>query len=180
MTNPRKPFTLAANPEPEKDQKDQAQDAPQPVPRPTFIVRPVPTFAPPGMAGVAYQPSPTTDPDRDILPSDRQAGLVLDAAEKASVERIDGRVINMPGYHFQATMTERSSVQNLDDGHIQRLDLWKDTDLIATYDKGWQRQPPTLEAKDAVHRIRTGLDPQYEKTFTPLVPEPDKDQGHEH
>ncbi len=180
MTNPRKPFTFAAQPhqtQPEKVEidpnslRDQDNAAPRVTP-PLGVTKPAFNLAPPGMSGIKTSPRLATPPEK-------QAGIALDAAELTSHETIDGRVLTLPAYSFQARLSDENAAQNLGGGRIERLDLWKDSDLVARYDKGWQRDPPTPEAKEAVQRIRNGLDPAQSKAFTPLVNQPDKDHGQE-
>ncbi|MEL6646137.1 MAG: hypothetical protein AAFQ05_00305 [Pseudomonadota bacterium] len=172
VDTPRKPFTLASDPDPAHlRDKDNAQPRVQP---PQGVTKPAPNLAPPGMSGIKTSTLP-----RAPSPPNHQAGIALDAAELNDHEAIDGRVITLPGYSFQAKLSDTQSPQNINGERIKSLNLWKHNNLIATYNKGWQRDPPTPEAKEAVHRIRNGLDGERSKDFKPLHQSTDKDHGHD-
>lgn len=45
------------------------------------------------------------------------------------------------------------------------------------YDRGWDIDPKTPEQKEALHRIKNGLDDTPQKEFKGFDKKPDKDHG---
>ncbi|QFT63782.1 hypothetical protein [Roseivivax sp. THAF30] len=89
----------------------------------------------------------------------------------------DGCLVTLPEYEFQAKLYDEPSKHGIDGGRISKLDIRKDGELVASYDRGWSQEPETPEEKQALHTIKQELDPQADKEFKRLVP---KGPGHDH
>lgn len=149
-------------------QPDQAplrdKDNAAPTLKPVMPHRPAPNLAPPGMSGIRTgigERSPDPDPSQDMrfLPEYEERGLAYDhGIEVASAVHTEGRVLTMPGYSFIARVGEEPNRDGIDGGKIDQLVLMKDGRTVASYDRGWSKEPETPEAREAIHRIRKGLD----------------------
>lgn len=92
---------------------------------------------------------------------------------------INGRITTMEGYRFAAKVHELPSSNGIDNGHISKLQIWKNDRSIAVYDRGWDQKPETNEQKQAVEKVRDAFDGK-DRVFAPLVPRSnDKDHGQE-
>jgi len=193
------PFNRVTNPDgtPLRD-KDNA--APQH--KPNYSTRPAPNLAPPGMSGIRQprqrdveEPQPDKPkiqfrkpeqqkekiqirkPEPKKLDDKVQAGLALDGGRNENSHWVSGRIITMPGYTFHAKVYAEPSTYGIDDGKISKLQVKKDGHEVINYDRGWDVRPETAEQKEAMQRIRNGLDDMPErKPFKGF--DPSKDRGH--
>ena len=171
----RKSFNAAGRPEaaPLRD-KDNA--AP-PHPKPETVIQPAPNLAPPGMSGIR---TGLPRDDQPSAPEKTQAGLTLNHPLRTDDTcYTDGRILTMPGYSFMARLSDEPSKTGLDGGRIEQLVLQRDGKVVARYNHGWDMDPKTPEAREAVHRVRNGLDDTPQKEFKGFEPK-DKGHGHEH
>ena len=154
--------------------KDNAQFKPKP---PKGVSRPAPNLAPPGMSGIktGLRSSPQK-PQRQAEPS-KQAGISVNGDQRDKSQWIDGKILTMKGYEFQAKMSDEPSKFGIDGGKIEKLDVRKDGDLVMRYDRGWDKDPQTPEQKEALQRIRNGLDDGPQKQFKGFDKGADKDHG---
>lgn len=174
---PRASFDRSADPDQEKIRdKDNAN----PKPKPSFAQKPAPNLAPPGMMGIRRSlPSQETHPPKVDPEMAAAKDLRLDTDQKPTDLWIDGRIMSMPAYSFQAKLYDAPSEHGIDGGTISTLELRKDGALVANYDRGWDKPPRTPEEKQAVHIVKQGLDPDPDRDFKPIAPhDPDKDRGH--
>ena len=163
----RESFTATG--QPEADPLRDKDNAAPPHPKPESARQPAPNLAPPGMAGIRAGPPRG---DQPAGPGKTQAGLTLD-----DPLRTDGRILTMPGYSFMARLSDEPSKTGLDGGRIEQLVLQRDGKVVARYNHGWDMDPKTPEAREAVHRVRNGLDDTPQKEFKGFEP---KDKGHGH
>ncbi|MFN3169152.1 MAG: hypothetical protein ACE37E_00490 [Hyphomicrobiales bacterium] len=92
---------------------------------------------------------------------------------------VHGRLTSLEGYRFAAKVYDIPSHQGIDGGHISKLQIWKDDQSVAAYDRGWDQKPETDEHKLSLEKIRDVFDGR-DREFTPLVAKSnDQDQGHE-
>jgi len=151
--------------------KDNAQLTPKP---PQGVTRPAPNLAPPGMQGIRTglkQPvQRTTEPHTPPI-------ITKDAGQRDTSLWIDGKITTMKGYEFQAKMYDEPSKFGIDGGKISKLDVRKDGELVMRYDRGWDKDPQTPEHKEALQRIRNGLDDSPQKPFKGFDKGANKDHG---
>ncbi len=153
--------------------------------KPEFANRPQPNLAPPGMSGIksglgakSVDHQPTED--MRFLPEFEQAGLAHDhGIEVDGNTHTEGRILTMPGYSFAARVTDDPTEKGIDGGKIDQLILKKDNEIVAQYDQGWDKEAATPEQREAIHRIRNGLDDTDRKQFQRFDHGKDKDHGHE-
>ena len=62
--------------------------------------------------------------------------------------KVDGVEINYFIKHF-----EKGSMYGIDDGRISKLELRADGIIIANYDRGWDIEPVTPTAKQALKEV---------------------------
>ncbi|QBY02534.1 hypothetical protein E2K80_18800 [Rhodophyticola sp. CCM32] len=119
------------------------------------------------------------DQSQELDPEQTQeAGIATDYSEPQN-PMIDGRVTSMPGYSFEARMMDEPSDYGINGGSIDRLDIHKDGKLVASYDKGWDIPPQDVAVREALQRIRNGLEDRPEKPFQGFDRSKDKDHGME-
>ena len=87
--------------------------------------------------------------------------------------------MTMPGYSFSAKLYDEPSKFGIEGGKISKLDIHKDGELVMRYDRGWDKEPKTPEHKEALQRIRNGLDDVPQKEFKGFDKTQDKDHGME-
>ncbi|WP_224815631.1 hypothetical protein [Hasllibacter sp. MH4015] len=125
--------------------------------------------------------------EKDLIPEDdraihsdpiQEAGIATDHGEPDS-PWIDGRVTSMPGYTFQAKVFDEPSPHGIDGGKISKLDIRKDGEMVAHYDRGWDIAPQDTEMREALQRIRNGLDDTPQQSFKGFDKGQDKTQGME-
>ena len=157
------------------------KDNAEPTLKPSFSRRPAPNMAPGGTIGIRTglgMQTPAPEPVEDIrfLPEYEECDLAHDHGIEVDTKLFtEGRVLSMPGYSFEAKVYDEPSKYGIDGGKISKLDLRKDGVLVARYDRGWDLEPITAEAKEALHRVRTGLDDTPAKRIT--APEHDPGKG---
>ncbi|WP_299671310.1 hypothetical protein [uncultured Roseobacter sp.] len=115
-------------------------------------------------------------PAPDNNPSQEQAGLSIDGSGRDDDLWISGRIVDMPGYSFDAKQYDEPSRFGIEGGTISKLEIRKDDELVIHYQRGWDIEPQTAEQKEALHRIRTGLD----DGPTRRIAAPDRDPGNGH
>lgn len=168
-------FTDASKAEdqPKLRDKDNAQPRVKP---PGGVTRPAYNLAPPGMSGIktASQPRVRQGPE-----TERQQPTTFRDNGKDQSPWIDGKITSMKGYEFKARLFDEPSNLGIDSGKIARLDVRKDGELVLRYDQGWAVDPKTPEHKEALHRIRNGLDDTPAKDFKGFDLKNDKDHGFE-
>ena len=169
----RKPFNEASQGEtPAFRDKDNA--APR-VPPPEQATKPAPNLAPPGMMGIRTSITAQQQPVTHAKPE-----VKLPALDQGNAWRFtDGKLLSMPGYSFAAKLTETPDKSGLDGGTVEQLVVTKDGRQVALYDREWKQEPRTPEQKEAVHRIRSGLDDSQERAFKGFEPGKDKGLGWE-
>jgi hypothetical protein len=151
--------------------KDNAQLTPKP---PQGVTRPAHNLAPPGMSGIKTglkQPV-----QRDPEPQ-KPASNTKEAGQRDATQWIDGKITTMKGYEFQAKMFDAPSKHAIDGGKISKLDVRKDGELVMRYDRGWDKGPQTSEQKEALQRIRNGLDDSPQKQFKGFEKTANKDHN---
>ncbi len=167
------------------------KDNAQPVLKPTFSAKPAPNLAPAGAMGIKtrerYDPEPekpriefnrpSLEPDLSPDPTEGRSGIAY--SESETTNWIEGRIVTMPGYTFHAKVFSEPSAHGIDDGKISKLQVKKDDVEVINYDHGWDVRPETPEQKEALHRIRNGLDDTPEKDFKGFDQGRDKLQGFE-
>jgi hypothetical protein len=152
------------------------KDNAQPVLKPNFSTRPAHNLAPAGAMGIRtglIQPA-----ERPSEPP-RQAGVAPDQPKDDKSLWTDGRILTMEGYSFSAKMHDEPSKFGIEGGKISKLEVRKDDEIVMNYDRGWDVDPKTPEHKEALQRIRNGLDDTPEKDFKGFDRSPDKDHGFE-
>ncbi len=164
-------FTAASKAEdqPKLRDKDNAQPRVKP---PTGVSRPAYNLAPPGMSGIktGSQPRGQKGPEPE-----RQRPITTKENNKDQSLWIDGKITRMKGYEFKARLYDEPSNLGIDGGKISKLDVRKDGELVMRYDQGWAVDPKTPEHKEALHRIRNGLDDTPHKDFKGFDRKDDKD-----
>lgn len=166
-------FRITRNPDgsPLRD-KDNAK----PIYKPSHARNP-PTFAPGGSVGMRPSAS-TQEKAKSPLPPVQQDGIATKyptVIEHGYVT--DGLVLSMPGYRFAATVMDDPSRQGLGGGRIEELTVTKGAKPVAIYDRGWIKDPETAEAREAIHRIRKGLDDTPRREFEGIAKSSDKGQS---
>jgi len=181
--NAKDPFNRITNPDgtPVRD-KDNAA----PMHKPNYSQQPAPNLAPPGMSGIK-QPKPQQQPQapqkpkiqfRKPQPEQQQAGISISGGNADQDLWIKGRIVTMPGYTFAAKLYDKPSEHGIENGKISKLQILKDGKQVASYDRGWDQPPRNAEQKEAVQRIRNGLDDAPEKKpFKGFDRSQGKDQG---
>lgn len=178
-------FNRSADPTPEITNPDGSplrdKDNAQTVLKPTYATRPARNLAPGGSLGIrtglgartAAEPEETR-----FLPQYEEGDLAHDhGIEVGSNLFTEGRILSMPGYSFEAKLYDEPSHYGIGEGKISKLDLRKDGALVARYDRGWDLEPKTAEQREAIHRIRTGLDDTPAKRIG--TPDHTRDQSHD-
>lgn len=179
---PTGPFWDAShNAEPEKSQlkhpldlnpardKDNAGHAPKP-----------PTFAPGGATNKAARGATgykqMTSLGERIVASNE---IDITKGDPESDLWIHGKLTTMEGYRFAAKVYDLPSSYGIENGHISKLQIWKDDQTVAAYDRGWDQKPQTNQQKIALEMIRDVFDGK-DREFTPLTTKTnDQDQGFE-
>jgi hypothetical protein len=151
--------------------KDNAQLKPKP---PQGVTRPVPNLAPPGMLGIR---TGLKQPVQRSPEPQRPASIPKEIGQRDASHWIDGKITTMKGYEFQAKISDEPSKHGIDGGKISQLDVRKDGELVMRYDRGWDKDPQTAEHKEALQRIRNGLDDSPKKDFKGFDKSADKDHG---
>jgi len=151
--------------------------------KPAYPARPAPNLAPGGAMGIRTglaARSPDADPAQDMrfLPEFEEGDLAYDHGIEVDPDlHTEGRVLTMPGYSFIARVGDEPRPEGIGGGKIDQLALMKDGTTVARYDRGWEIEPTTAEQKEALHRVRTGLDDAPEKRIS--APEHDQSNSHE-
>ena len=162
-----------AEDQPKLRDKDNAQPRVRP---PAGVTRPAYNLAPPGMSGIKTgsqsRVQQGSEPERQQSTTSRDYG-------KDQSLWIDGKITSMKGYEFKARLFDEPSNLGIDGGKISRLDVRKDGELVMRYDQGWAVDPKTPEQKEALHRIRNGLDDTPAKDFKGFDRKDGKDRGFE-
>jgi len=57
------------------------------------------------------------------------------------------------GYDFQIKRYDEGSELGIDEGRISKLEIWKNGELLAQYDRGWVKKPRDAEAKAVYEEI---------------------------
>ncbi|MEE4207878.1 MAG: hypothetical protein V2I43_01265 [Parvularcula sp.] len=157
------------------------KDNAHPTLRPAYATRPQPNLAPGGTKGIRTRlatRTPDPEPTEDIrfLPKFEQNGLAVDhGIEVDTTLYTEGRVLTMPGYDFVVRISEEPRQDGIDGGKIDQLVLKRDGATVARYNHGWKVEPATAEHREALHRVRTGLDDAPAKRIT--APEHDMSKG---
>ncbi|MEP1610595.1 MAG: hypothetical protein ABJL72_01600 [Roseobacter sp.] len=151
--------------------KDNAQLKPKP---PQGVTRPARNLAPPGMSGIR---TGLKQPVQRSPEPQKPASIPRGAGQVDPSQWIDGKITTMKGYEFQAKMTDEPSKHGIDGGKISQLDVRKDGELVMRYDRGWDKDPQTPEQKEALQRIRNGLDDSPQKQFKGFGKGANKDHG---
>lgn len=116
------------------------------------------------------------DPAPD-MPQPKEAGLAIDAGEPEQ-PWIEGRVVTMPGYSFHVRATEGPTPDGIEGGKVTALELRKDGEVVARYQGGdWEIDPTDPESREALQRVRNGLDDGPAKPFQGYDRSQDKDHG---
>ncbi|MEP3346336.1 MAG: hypothetical protein ABJN34_14890 [Litoreibacter sp.] len=152
------------------------KDNAAPVLKPSFAQKPAPNLAPAGMMGIRTglkQPS-----ERTPEPS-KQSGVAFNERDNDTSLWTDGRIITMEGYTFTAKVHDEPSQFGIDGGKISKLQVCKDGEQVMNYDRGWDDDPKTAEHREALHRIRNGLDDTPAKEFKGFERDQGKDHGFE-
>lgn len=97
-------------------------------------------------------------PDNPLVPRSDEAGMVIDEGHPTNDQWQAGRILIMPGYSFSAIVDDKPSGHGIGGGSITHLELQKDGGTVARFDRGWDRPPQTAEQREAIQRIRNGLD----------------------
>lgn len=178
--NPYKPFNDAVqNNEKEESKLKDPLDLNPPIKKDNtaYIPKP-PSFANGGTTGTGARGTMgykdqwtigervTASPEIDVTKGDPETDLW-----------IHGKLTSMDGYRFIVKVYDAPSVQGIGGGNISKLQLWKDDQTVAAYDRGWGRKPETPEAKLALEKICDVFDtPSREASKTQSF---DKDKGHD-
>lgn len=144
--------------------------------KPEFATKPAPNLAPPGMVGIRS----STRQEQPEPPKPEAKLVIFDKPRRPDNLYIDGRVLTMPGYGFQAKVYDQPSKFGIEGGKISKLDVTKDGELVGRYDRGWDLKPRTAADKEAVRRIRNGLDDTQHAKFKGFEHKGGKDHGLEH
>lgn len=99
-----------------------------------------------------------TKSENPLVPGSDEAGIVIDEGHPSQDQWQDGRIITMPGYSFSAKVEQDPSEHGIKGGTITQLDLQKDGETVVLYDRGWDIAPNDTEHREAIQRIRNGLD----------------------
>ncbi|WP_159441614.1 DUF7678 domain-containing protein, partial [Roseivivax lentus] len=99
---------------------------------------------------------------------------IRDRGESCSRKRVETGLFQQP---VNAQQQAEPSKAGIDGGTITKLDVYKDNKLAMRFDQEWQLQPKTPEQKEALHRIRNGLDDTPQKDFKGFDRKDDKDRG---
>ena len=168
-------FTAAskAKDHPKLRDKDNAQPRVKPA---TGVTRPAYNLAPPGMSGIKTGSQPRVQQGPEL---ERQRPITIKENGKEQSLWIDGKITSMKGYEFKARLFDEPSNLGIDGGKISELDVRKEGELVMRYDRGWVVDPKTPEHKEALHRIRNGLDDTPAKDFKGFDRKEDKDRGFE-
>ncbi|WP_050763165.1 DUF7678 domain-containing protein [Roseobacter sp. GAI101] len=166
------PFNQVTNPDgtPVRD-KDNADSRPPP---PRWSQTPQRNLAPPGMSGIRSGHKQATP--RPVEPQ-KQSGIAINGDQTDKSLWIEGSIMTMPGYTFHAKLYDEPSKFGIEGGKISKLDVRKDDNLVMRYDRGWVVDPKTQEQKEALQRIRTGLDDTPKKPFKSFDHKPGQEQG---
>ena len=158
------------------------KDNAQPTLKPVHATRPAPTLAPAGAMGIRTGlgtglTEPGLAEEIRFMPEYEQSGLGLDhGIEFEGSLYTEGRVLTMPGYDFLLRIGDEPRPDGIEGGKIDQLILKKDGATVARYNHGWEVEPTTAEQKEALHRIRIGLDDEPVKRIS--APEQDKSKDH--
>lgn len=153
--------------------RDQDNAKPMPPP-PRISTKPAPNLAPPGMAGIKKG-----TPQKTVTPT-HQSGIEIHRPWPEDSRYTDGKLTSMPGYSFQAMLEPDPTEKAIEGGKISRLDVHKDGKLVARYEDGWQKKPETAQDKEALLRIRNGLEDTPRDQFKGIDHSKDKGHGHSH
>lgn len=172
-----KPAFTSATSEADKPKlRDKDNAAPRPTP-PSLVSRPALNIAPSGMMGIRTGLTPRLN--IRAKPSDGILKMRTDHRANDQSYWIEGKITSMKGYAFTAEMQNELSPKGIEGGKILRLDVRKDGDLVMRYNQEWQVNAKTPEHKEALHRIRSGLDDFPQKDFKGFDLSADKDQDFE-
>lgn len=150
-----------------------------PEPKPQFATKPRNNLAPPGAVGIQTKEQNNQREAETPSQPPKEAGLALDGGGRDGGPWVEGRIVTMKGYEFQAKVYNEPSQHGIDGGKISKLEVRKDGDIVMNYDRGWDMKPSTPEQKEALHRIRNGLDAGPQKQFKGFEQTPDKGHGWE-
>jgi hypothetical protein len=157
------------------------KDNATPQAKPSYARRSAPNLAPPGMMGIRQPqqqaPRQTSESKHQPIPPDNQAGLSIDESVDGNSYWTSGKITTMPGYTFTAKVYDEPSSHGIEGGKISKLQIKKDGKQVVNYDRGWDERPKTPEQKEALHRIRNGLDNSPKKPFKGFKNKPDKGHG---
>jgi hypothetical protein len=164
-------YVSKAEDQPKLRDKDNAQPRVKP---PAGVTRPAYNLAPPGMSGIKTGSQPRVQQRPE--PERKQPTTSIDNGKDQSLW-IDGKITSMKGYEFKARLYDEPSNLGIDGGKISKLDVRKDGELVMRYDQGWAVDPKTPVHKEALYRIRNGLDDTPHKDFKGFDRKDDKDHG---
>jgi|GEM_PF-3939515 len=125
---------------------------------------------------------------RFSLANDTGTKAPSDSQAKSEIA-IDGGVINYggwttgtlksnPDYSFHAKVFAQPSKFGIDEGKISKLDLRKDGQKVASFDRGWSEKPKTVQDQDALNRIRQWLGDHEAQRFKGFVKRICSGKGH--
>jgi hypothetical protein len=155
--------------------RDKTNDAHAPKP-PDFAETPSLNLAPRGMMGIRRGlpsgPSRTAPVERTTAqPTERfnrQASSDSQRLDKADIQVTRGNpdrdlwisatFRDQPSCQFTAKVHALPSEHGIDGGRISKLSLYRDGELAAHYDRGWDQKPETEQDRQAVERLRNVYD----------------------
>jgi hypothetical protein len=156
--------------------RDKGNTAPRPTP-PSFVRYPAPNMAPSGMMGIRAQAVPRQE-QQEPSPQTQPFNRANDNGDDQTLWT-EGHIFTMDGYTFNAQLSDEPTFLGIDGGKITALDVRKHGLTVMRYDQGWQVDPKTIEHKEALHRIRNGLDDAPSKNFKGFDRSPNKGHGFE-
>lgn len=147
--------------------------------KPPGVTYPAPNLAPGGAMGIRQSSQQQSLNLETPKPAQQQprSGLSIHGGKTDPGPWIDGKIVTMPGYTFQAKMNLNKTPHGIEGGAILKLEVRKDGKPVMAYDRGWDQKPKTPEHKEALHRIRTGLGDVRHKEFKGFEQKPGKDHG---
>ncbi len=156
------------------------QDNAAPAPKPAMRYNPAPNLAPTGAAGIKPRMPSQERPDGRPKPPERTSGM--DMREPLWTDKgyyTDGTLPSMPGYRFMVRVTDERTPQGIEGGKIDQLVLSKDDQVVARYNQGWEKDPKSAQEREAIARIRNGLDDRDHEPFKGFEHGQNKDLGHD-
>lgn len=155
--------------------RDKTHDAHAPKPQ-NFAETPAPNLAPRGMMGIrrglpGAAGRTAFDDRKPAQPTERfnrQAASASQRLDQAGIEVtrgnpdrdlwISGTFRDQPNCQFTAKVHALPSEHGINGGRISKLSLYRDGELAAHYDRGWDQTSDTEQDQHAVERLRNVYD----------------------